>query len=216
MRIDALDLSHWNEVDSFAEVADAGVVGVLHKATEGHTYTDKTYADRMRNALDAGLKWGAYHFLKHGKAAEQMKHFLKYAELPPGSRVAIDYEDPLCTLTDLHEAVAAIAGLDSSMQICIYAGSLLKEQLGDKHDRQLARTSLWLAQYNANPAKISWPKGTWKHWSLWQYTDGSVGGEPRAVPGVEAPMDCNQFNGEPEHCVQWFGPVEEDDSDKVA
>ena len=209
MRIDALDLSHWNEVTSWDEVEDAGVIGIIHKATEGHSYVDKTYAGRMQGATQAGLKWGAYHFLKHGKAAAQMTHFLKYAALPPGSRVAIDYEDPACTLTDLHEAVAALAAADSTMQICIYAGALLKEQLGDKHDRQLARCSLWLAQYTSGTP--TWPKGTWPALSLWQYTDGDVGGEPRAVPGVVPPMDCNQFNGSRSACARWFGPVSEND-----
>jgi GH25 family lysozyme M1 (1,4-beta-N-acetylmuramidase) len=213
MRIDALDLSHWNEVTNFTEVADAGVVGVIHKATEGHTYVDKTYAPRMRQALDAGLKWGSYHFLKHGNVAAQMKHYLKYAKAEPGARVCIDYEDPACTLSDLHEAVAAIAGIDDSLQIAIYTGHLLKEQLGDKHDRQLSRCSLWLAQYTAG--EPSWPKGTWEHWSLWQFTDGDVGGSPREVPGVSSPMDCNEFNGNKQACAQWFGPVAAD-SDLVA
>jgi lysozyme len=208
MRIDALDLSHWNEVDSFDAVYEAEVIGVIHKATEGTTYVDKTYESRQKNALAAGLRWGAYHFLKHGKAAAQMKHFLKYANLPPGARAAIDYEDPACTLTDLHEAVAALAAADDSLQIAIYSGHLIKEQLGDKHDRQLARCSLWLAQYTAG--EPSWPKGTWPTWSLWQYTDGDVGGEPRSVPGVKPPMDCNSFNGSRSACDKWFGPLTPD------
>lgn len=210
MRIDAIDLSHWNEVESFEAVHAAGVIGIIHKVTEGHSFVDKMYESRHGNALAAGLKWSAYHFLKHGKAAAQMKHFLKYAALPAGSRAVIDYEDPYCTLTDLHEAVAALAAADNSLEITIYAGALLKEQLGSKHDRQLARCSLWLAQYNSNRENISWPSGTWPVWSLWQFTDGDVGGEPRSVPGIKEPMDCNEFNGSRLSCAKWFGPVSPD------
>jgi len=201
----AIDLSHWNTVESWNAVRDAGVVGVIHKSTEGHSYVDKTYAGRRKGALDAGLRWGAYHFLKHGKAVAQMKHFLKHAELPPRSRLVIDYEDPYCTLTDLHEAVAALAAAEGEYEIAIYAGHHLKEQLGSRHDRQLARCSLWLAQYTSGTP--SWPTGTWPVWSLWQYTDGQSGGAPKECPGVVPPTDCNTFNGDAEQCAKWFGPA---------
>lgn len=205
--IHAVDLSHWNTVTSFLKVREAGVVGVVHKATEGKSYVDKTYATRRPEAAAAGLSWGAYHFLKHGAATAQMQHFVKYAKLPPGSRGVIDYEDQACTLDDLREAVRALQATDSTMQICIYAGGLLKGQLGSQHDPLLAQCSLWLAHYTSGAP--TWPTGTWKTWSLWQYTDGEQGGQPREVPGTKAPIDCNTFNGSAEQCAKWFGPSDQ-------
>jgi GH25 family lysozyme M1 (1,4-beta-N-acetylmuramidase) len=50
---------------------------------------------------------------------------------------------------------------------------------------------LWLAQYG--PTAVVPPN--WSTWTLWQYTDGNVGPEPRSVPGVGG-CDRDQFNGD--------------------
>jgi lysozyme len=198
-RIDVLDISHYQTVISFEDIKAAGVIGIIHKATEGTSYVDDYYVKRQDAALAAGLRWGAYHFLKHGSADAQMEHFLDTAELAPGSRVAIDYEDKDCTLDDLAEALEAIGQLDPSMQVCIYGGSLLKEQVGKAVYDWLMPYPLWLAQYTSG--EPTWPKQIWPHWTLWQFSDGGI------VNGVSAPVDVNTFNGSPENCARWMGPV---------
>jgi lysozyme len=204
-RIDAVDLSHWNATTSqtFVQLAKAGVVGVIHKCTEGTSYLDPTYRERMQQALDAELLlWGAYHFLKHGSAAAQMKWFISNADLPPGSRIAIDYEDGNLTLDDLNEALEALDANAPDLEVAIYGGSLLKEQIGASVRDDLADYPLWLAQYTSGTP--SWPTGTWPSWSLWQYTDK---GNP--IPGDAFACDCNTFNGSQDQCAEWFGPIEE-------
>src|SRR3954464_311784 len=57
-----LDLSHHNTVASWTDVCAAGVVGIIAKATQGDDYRDETYLDTARDALKAGLMFGAYHF----------------------------------------------------------------------------------------------------------------------------------------------------------
>lgn len=198
-----VDLSHWNEVESFAAAKAAGLIGIIHKATEGRSYLDPTYHQREQAARAAGLGWGAYHFLKHGNAAEQMAWFLGQIEAPPGMRIAIDYEDAGCSLSDLHEAVRYLERYAPGLELAIYGGSLLKEHLGDSADPLLASHSLWLAQYTT--ATPTWPVATWKTVSLWQYSDGHSGGQPRAVPGLVQPFDCNAFNGTRENCAKWIG-----------
>jgi len=59
-----VDLSHHNDVTDFSKVKAAGIVGVIHKSTEGTGFADKMYAVRRGHAIDAGLLWGAYHFLR--------------------------------------------------------------------------------------------------------------------------------------------------------
>lgn len=196
-----VDLSHHNTVTSFAEVKAAGIIGVIHKATEGTSFRDKTYAAREKAARAVGLEWGCYHFLKHGQAAKQMDWFLGIALPAAGSRVAIDFEDELSDLDDLHEAIRRIQTVDRSLQIAIYGGSMLKSLLGNSVDPILAPHALWLAQYTAK--QPSWPDETWPAWTLWQYTDGAVGGTPRVVPGI-GPCDCNTFNGSRANCKKWF------------
>jgi lysozyme len=199
--IHALDISHYQSVSSFTDIAIAGIVGIIHKATEGTSFVDKNYVGRRDPALAAGLKWSAYHFLKHGNIAAQMEHFVETADLAPGSRGAIDYEDAACTLDDLAEALETLEGLDPTMQICIYAGSLLKEQVGKAIYDWLMPYPLWLAQYTSGTP--SWPKQIWPQWALWQFSDKG------SVKGVSAPVDVNTFNGSAENCAKWFGPVEQ-------
>ena len=50
-----VDLSHHNDVADFGAVKAAGIAGIIHKATEGVSFTDKLYADRRGRALGVGL-----------------------------------------------------------------------------------------------------------------------------------------------------------------
>ena len=54
-----VDLSHWDEVNSFEDAKNDGVVGIIHKATESNNDFDPTYNQRKNDALAAGLLWGA-------------------------------------------------------------------------------------------------------------------------------------------------------------
>jgi len=56
--------------------------------------------------------------------------------------------------------VQALLDYGSDLQITVYSGHLLKEQLGDSRDDFLAdNTDLWLAQYTEDESDISWPEG---------------------------------------------------------
>ncbi|MGC4026242.1 MAG: glycoside hydrolase family 25 protein [Mesorhizobium sp.] len=194
-----VDLSHHNTVSDFTKVKAAGLLGIVHKATEGIGFVDSKYASREKSATAAGLAWASYHFLKHGNIASQIDHYLTTIKPEPGARVVIDYEDAACTLDDLRAAIRRIEQSDASLQITVYAGHLLKEQLGGKNDPVLARTSLWIAQYNNTGP--SWPSGTWPTWTAWQFTDKAT------IAGINPPTDGNQFNGSRENCLKWFGPA---------
>jgi lysozyme len=197
--IHALDISHYQDVHSFNDVRATGVVGIIQKATEGTSYYDPTYADRMSKALDAGLKWSAYHFLRHGSVANQMDWFCAKSKFPKGSRACIDYEQQDVTLDDLQQAIDELIENDPSLQIAIYSGHLLKEQVGAKKYPWLEPHSLWLAQYTTG--KPTWPTQIWPTWSLWQFSDKG------SVTGISAPVDVNTFNGSKEQCAAWFGPA---------
>ena len=209
-----IDLSHHNPTPDFVAAEAAGLVGVIHKATEGTDFTDDEYWRRRQPAEDAGLLWGAYHFLKHGNARDQIDFFLNKTMPLKGSRAVIDYEHDDCTLDDLHEAVETLAKGAPSLQIAVYGGHLLKQQLGDHSDDLLATTALWIAQYTSD-ASPTWPQNTWPVWSLWQYSDGSSGGEPRSMPGFSPPFDCNVFNGSLDQCRAWMGPAGQEPSPPV-
>src|SRR5262245_18385340 len=70
-----VDLSHWEGHDSFGDAKDDGVVGIIDKATESNNYFDPTYNQRKRDALAAGLLWGADHYLRPGNMKDQAEYF---------------------------------------------------------------------------------------------------------------------------------------------
>jgi hypothetical protein len=130
----------------------------------------------------------------------QMNHYLGTIKPVQGERICLDHEDDGVSLEDLKVCVSYVLQLRPDLQITIYSGHLIKEQLGSEHDDYLAKnTSLWIAQYTSGSP--TWPKGTWPSYTLWQYTDKG------RVPGIEGNCDCNQFNGSRDNCIKWFGPV---------
>jgi GH25 family lysozyme M1 (1,4-beta-N-acetylmuramidase) len=193
-----VDLSHWNPTPDWAALKAGGTVGVIHKATEGTGNVDGTLFDRAKAAMAVGLKWSTYHFLRPGSLPQQMDHYLKTINPVQGERVCLDYEDTGVHIGDLEYCVNYIRGKRPDLQITIYSGHVIKEQLGSKTSQVLATTSLWLAQYSTTP---SWPTQVWPTWSLWQYTDKAT------VQGINAPVDGDKFNGSSEQCLAWFGPA---------
>ena len=203
-----IDLSHHNPTPNWPEIKKAGVVGVIHKATEGTGYVDNTLFSRARAAMDAGLKWSTYHFLRPGSMAAQMEHYLKTIDPVDGERVCLDHEDAGVSLQALEEAVSLLLADPRKLQVCVYSGHVIKEQLGSRKSVILAKTSLWIAQYTS-AASPSWPSATWPQWSLWQWTD------KEKIPGISQPVDGDRWNGTTAGLVSWFGPVDKEAPEPV-
>lgn len=88
-----IDLYHGNPVTSFTKIKAAGIVGIIHKATQGVSVFDHAYATRRKQAVACGLLWGAYHFLDFSSSAEaQAAHFASVAEVDDNTLIALDWE----------------------------------------------------------------------------------------------------------------------------
>jgi len=194
-----IDLSHYQPHVDLLTARNNGILGVIHKATEGTGWSDGLYKARKANAATLRLAFAPYHFLKPGNIPNQAAKFIQFAQPPKGGRVFIDYEDDGLKLDDLKTMIKAVLTLDPTLQIGIYGGALLKQQVGDTKDLDLGRYPLWLAQYTTGTP--SWPKNTWPYWSLWQYTDAAD------VPGV-GKCDGNVFNGSNENLMRFLDPVD--------
>jgi lysozyme len=195
-----IDLSHWNTVTSWSKVKGAGIMGVIHKATEGSSYVDDTYHERKKAAQAEGLLWGAYHFLRPGNMEAQVDHFID--TVGPIDIYAADHEDPGVSLDDLKVFLNRIEAATGISPV-IYSGHVIKEQVGSSNDPELAQYRLWLAQYSSSP---SWPTKIWPKWWLWQHTDQGD------CPGIEGDTDLNQYDGTAQQLVDdWVGaePVPE-------
>jgi lysozyme len=195
-----LDMSHWQPTPDFPTIKAAGIVGVILKCTEGTTNVDKTSKQRRKDAIAAGLGVSSYHFMRAGSMARQMEHYLNILEPRTGERVILDHEDEAVSLDKLKEAVQILQADTRNLQVSIYSGHLIKQQLGGRRDVLLATTSLWIAHYT-QASQPTWPIATWPSWSLWQFTDKG------SIAGVTGNVDCNKFNGSDAACRVWLGPI---------
>jgi lysozyme len=198
--VKCIDISHWQNFPNFTEVRAAGVIAMIHKATEGSSYVDPNRAKNISNAIKAGIKCCTYHWIKPGNASNQMDFYLKTIDPVPGERVVIDYEEDGCSLDDLHEAVQTLLDDPRGLQITVYSGHLLKEQLSS-HDELLAKnTDLWLAQYTSGTP--TWSTETYSHWALWQYSESGT------VNGIDGSLvDLNRFDGTDDELLAWISPA---------
>jgi lysozyme len=200
-----IDLSHNNaNVDLVKAKAD-GVLGLIHKATQGTGFCDPTYLARRDQAKQAGLLWGAYHFATAADAVAQAKFFLRVANITVGDLLVLDFEvnqaSPAKTMT-LDQARTFIATVQDATGITpgLYGGAYLKEQITKVTDETLQACWLWWAQYG--PAANIPP--TWPTWTLWQYTDGHHGNPPFTVDGIGI-CDRDQYQGAAEELqAKWI------------
>jgi lysozyme len=196
-------------------IADSGILGIIHKATEGVGWQDDAYWDR-RSVWQAnrGALWGAYHFGTHQHpGAEQAHAFLDFAEPTPETLIAIDFEvnehAPANTMTlpQLREFVTTIHDQLNRWPV-LYGGEHLRAQLGGAVDALLQNCPLWLSQYpSVDDAPLLLPPG-WAAYTFWQYTNGHAGPPslPRTVGGV--PCDRNLFDGDSDALTRfWFAAV---------
>ena len=173
-----IDLSHWDtmQTDGFGKLARAGYRGVINKATEGAGLVDVTYKLRQRDALDAGLNYGAYHFATREDPIAQADHFLNIAQPDDSTLLALDWEENDKRPTGTMTVEQAKTWLNRVMEktgrspkgVWIYGGNVLKEQIVSKADCDFfGQFPLWLCQYAAKP-KL--PKA-WSKYTAWQFTE---------------------------------------------
>jgi lysozyme len=202
-----VDLSHHNTVTDFNAVKAAGIEGLIHKATEGLSYTDPTYSSRRAQALEAGLMWGAYHFADANDGAAQADYFLSVVNPVPTDLLVLDFEQnyangvavPSMSLDQAEQFITRIQNTTGRYP-GLYSGSYVKQLLGNNTNAVLTNCWLWLSEYGPNPiVPPAWPT-----WTMWQYTDGTVGPEPHTVTGI-GNCDRDQFNGTIESLRQLWG-----------
>lgn len=210
-----IDLSRSVTVSDFRLVRQSGILGVIHKATEGGDYTDTACAPRRPQAEAAGLLWGTYHFgTGQSSGAQQAAFFLSVSRPGPRTLLALDLEanenNPSNSMRlDQAEAfVTAVAEATGRLPL-VYVhptwanGDPLPNSglgLGARitPDSIVARCGLWVADYHDSPeVPLAWEG---KGWRLWQYAGDETESRPAygqttIVRGVSH-CDRNLFNGD--------------------
>lgn len=175
---------------AFHDFKAAGVLGIVHKATEGATLTDKAYASRRRRAASVGILWGAYCFAREGDGKDQALHFLDTAEPDDKTLLSLDWEQPphgraALSLAQAESFVSTVRAQAGRWPV-LYANYSWLMDAGVAHGSVLAQCPLWVARYNAVLGPLPLP---WTDWALWQWT------EHGSVPGSGGDTDKDRYNG---------------------
>lgn len=191
-----IDLSHHNTIPQSLQATYAsGIVGIVHKMTEGTSFVDPKVDARYFLAQDAGMLWGLYHFVRPGSMVDQAMFFVDKADelkvLDDNTMMCLDWEDKGVSADDVLMFLTTVEELTNRSPV-LYSGHVLKEDA----DTRLTDFRLWLAHYANAPVL---PNG-WSTWWGWQYTDQ---GE---CLGVTPPTDMNAFNGTRDELIaSWSG-----------
>lgn len=180
-----IDISHWQGNIDWKKVKKAGFEFAFCKCTQGLKYKDPTYEKNKKEAREAGLLFGAYHFADVNSAELEAENFLKnVGDLKEGEIVILDYEsnvikDPAPWCLRWLNTVEGKLGFKPMLYTY---DSLLK-----KYDWTVVTANnfgLWAARYGfqqQEPNNLFKPStGSWSFYAIWQYcskgkVDGIVG-----------------------------------------
>ena len=200
-----VDVSHYQGVIDWAQVAGASIRFTFAKATEGTIYVDATYPVNRAGAEGMGIRFGAYHFGRPegtsvatlaGSAIAQADHLVDVAQPQPGELPPVlDLEVTGGLGTDAL-AQWAQAFLDevkarTGVSGFVYSSpNFWKTRLANTGNFALAGYRLWVAHWTAN-ASPTLPAGNWGGigWTFWQYTDCAK------IPGFLKCVDGDRFAG---------------------
>ncbi|HXR11637.1 MAG TPA: GH25 family lysozyme, partial [Gaiellaceae bacterium] len=192
-----VDVSHYQGLINWTQVASNSFRFTFAKATEGLTLVDATYPVNRAGAEGMGLRFGAYHFGRPGgssaagiaaNAIAQADHFVDIAqpqagELPPVLDLEVTGSLSPANLTAWAAAWLNEVKARTGVSGFIYASpDFWKNELSNTASFALGGYRLWVAHWTTN-ASPSVPAGNWGGlgWTFWQYTDCAK------VPGF---MDC--------------------------
>ena len=184
-----IDIYHGDTVVDLTKTKASGIIGVIHKASQGGSSVDPAYAVRRKLASAAGLLWGAYHFFDFtASPAEQADHFLSVATPDAGTLVALDWEDVGNASPSAMQARTFLEEIESKLgrKAVIYSGNVAKEQIQGK-DPYFGAHKLWLAEYGT-----TWKvQESWTSPFLWQNNGDNYGPGPHSIPGMSGLVDNN-------------------------
>lgn len=180
----ACDLSHHNDVTDMAAVVRACPLVIL-KATQGTTFTDPTYAQRVSQVRAVGGTAGAYHFAEGEDPAAEARAFLAVIVNPHPDVLGLDVEAAILTKQPGQFLVSWC--LKWLLEVASHTGVAphiymdLDTVNGRNWSAVASRFPLWLACYRPTLPAVRW----WPSVSIWQHT--SIG----RLPGVAGALDLD-------------------------
>jgi lysozyme len=181
-----IDVSHYQGVIDWPQVAAAGIRFAFIKATDGVSpAVDPRLAANTAGAAAAGIPFGMYHFFRALSPAVQITRFLdtfrKFpSQLPPVLDIEVggEYQAGALTIAQGIEAELAIKPLVYCYPS--FADTFLTAE-------QWREYPLWIAHYTKAPAPRT---SHWPAWLFWQHSGSGT------VAGIERPVDLDWFAGD--------------------
>lgn len=190
-----IDIYQGNDITDMVALKNAGIIGIIHKATQGVSVVDKRYNARRAWAKKEGPElWGAYHFNSETSSiTDQAKEFVDHAAPDEFTLLGMDWEGDVGQAFSVREARTF---LDTVMQLTkrtpsglwIYGGNIPRERITSAADMAyFGQFHNWHCQYGHEPVvSKAWKNG----YELWQYS------ETGQLPGTGGKVDLNVYNGD--------------------
>jgi GH25 family lysozyme M1 (1,4-beta-N-acetylmuramidase) len=200
-----VDVSHYQGVVNWTQVAAKSYRFTFAKATEGVTLIDATYPVNRAGAEGMGMRFGAYHFGRpagtspaaiDASAIVQADHFVDVAqpqagELPPVLDLEVTGGLKSAALVQWAQAWLTEVKARTGVSGFVYASpDFWKNDLANTSSFALSGFRLWVAHWTKNASPLV-PAGNWGGlgWTFWQWTDCAH------VPGVLNCVDGDRFAG---------------------
>jgi GH25 family lysozyme M1 (1,4-beta-N-acetylmuramidase) len=188
---EGIDVSHWQGVINWGQVAAAGIRFSFMKATEHTTFVDSRFSFNWAQSKANGILRGAYHYGRPGfDPVAQARHFYNVVRPTTGDL-------PCCLDIEADDGLAPGVVKNWIQRFCqeirrkmgrppvIYTGFYFwRDEAGNSPNNY--DTRLWMARWSTTPYPLPI---AWSDWTFWQYT--STG----SVPGINGNVDRDQFNG---------------------
>jgi GH25 family lysozyme M1 (1,4-beta-N-acetylmuramidase) len=200
-----VDVSHYQGLINWTQVAAKSYRFTFAKATEGTTLVDPTYPVNRAGAEGMGLRFGAYHFGRPSgtgpativaSAIAQADYFVSVAqpqagELPPVLDLEVTGGLSPTLLVQWAQAWLDEVKARTGVSGFVYASpNFWKEKLGNTSAFAIGGYRLWVAHWTTNGAPLV-PAGNWGGlgWTFWQWTDCA------SVPGFLNCVDGDRYAG---------------------
>ena len=200
-----VDVSHYQGDINWNTLASQDIEFAFIKATEGSSYVDDTFEYNFKEAKEAGLRVGAYHFFSFdSESATQAENFISTVTpfdgmLPP----VVDFEFYADKENNPPE-ISAVQNSLSDLLDRLYEHYKMKPIIyatEKSYDMYLAGNfndyDIWIRNVITSPNMSDG-----REWTFWQYTNR---GRLSGYNGEEKFIDINVFFGTKEEFLNYPG-----------
>jgi lysozyme len=191
-----VDLSDWNNVESFWSVQQAGYAFAFVQASQGTDYVDLNFGSYRQRSETVGMVTGFYFILEPGEdaTAQLQTYYSVVGNLHPGELACLIDLEPDRGWLQLSQATR-IARIEHAASGCAKHYQVVSgvyESL-DVQQNYIGSSAgydgdwLWVADWTTNSSPDV-PPG-WSKWTFWQWNDQGQ------INGSEGNTDLDLFHG---------------------